>query len=114
MGLQVLAAYWAVKTDGTYCNGPYIDVVSYLAYAIVVLNFIAFYMLRTSSLSRMAVHVLMGVNLGMLITTFFFSIDGYNETNCSSAKALLKFYFLAAIIATITSIVVLFARFEWA
>lgn len=90
LGVALVVGYWAVQIDGSSCRGLNVNLISYMGYALILLNLIAFCLLRTSGLSRMVVYVVIGIDIALLIAIFFFSISGYNRmNNCAASKALL-------------------------
>lgn len=116
LGLQIIAAYWAVVIDGYPCQEDFIRNITYFGYALIGFNllFSIFFGSRTTT-SKFLYYLPLIVNLGLAAGILYFTIEGYNKYNsCAPTRVLYEFFFIEVIIALVLFILVMVAKISWA
>lgn len=116
LSLQILAAYWAIKIDGYFCEENNVSIVSYLAYGLLGFNLIYYFFFASRTANNKAVQYgLLALNLGLIGAILYFAIDGSNHSNsCAPTRLLYEFFFIETIICLVVLILVLVTHFAWA
>lgn len=118
LGLQILAAYWAVVIDGYSCQEAYVKNVTYFAYALVAFNIIlilVFSKFCTNQSKAFAFYAPLILNLGLIAGILFFTIEGYKNSNaCAPTRVLYEFFFIECVIALVLFVLLLVASISWA
>ena len=120
LGGQVALAYWAVRWyeyEGI-CGHLFLDIASYIAYALVLFNLIAVVVIRCSHKFPRCfcffLYVLDLLMCGALIAQYFILKSDTNANLCAADRAFSEFSSLTAAIFVIISFLVLIAPLGWA
>lgn len=116
LGLQIIAAYWAVVIDGYPCQEDFIRNVTYFAYALIGFNLIfSLYFGNRVSDSQFLYYLPFIVNIGLSAGILYFTIEGYNKYNtCAQSRVLYELFFIETVIALVLFILVMAGKIAWA
>lgn len=75
--------------DGYPCQEQNAKIVTYIAYGLLVLNVVLFYVFHNKyNNSSVVTYISILINLCLLAALFYFTIMGYNNNTCGQSKAL--------------------------
>lgn len=116
LGLQIVAAYWAVVIDGYNCQEDFIRNITYFAYALIGFNLLlALFFGYRANENKFLFYLPILVNLGLCAGILYFTIEGYNKYNsCAPTRVLYELFFIETIISLVLFIMVMVAKVSWA
>lgn len=94
LGLRLALAYWAIFYDGlSDCDSTKYNLISYLAYAMILLNLLGLIVIRCSDkFPRCCFFLTLFLNILLAAGIIALSVIGYqHERTCASNKAMFEF-----------------------
>ena len=116
LGVQIIAGYWAVNIEGYDCKVENVHIISYIGYALFVLNIVLYFMLyRGTDLQKPIIYAVLGINLALVIAVIILAAQGYNHQNsCATNKVFFEFFFIVGVVGLLLSLAIMFANLNWA
>lgn len=117
LGLQLAAAYWHIVYDGMgSCKHFFVDLISYLGYALVGLNLISLIIVRCAKkFPRIYFFITYFIDLLLASGIIVIGVTGHAKysSNCTSNHVMFVFTEIEALIAIVMSLLIICCNLSW-